>query len=391
MAKQTINIGSAANDGTGDGLRTAFTKVNANFTELYNFNSSLSIPTDISQLTDTTHLLGAAANTGDVTFTGNIIQGTGYELSLSPGTDFTTGNYTQAPGPQLGPQYFRFRGGDNYEHLHFDTSNNSAFDLYVGDDNKYVKLSKDGPIVIGTNGLTWDFNPDGNLKVPAGKNINWGQNGDTLGPPIVAGGRDRLTLWDFEGGGSNFNYAIGAEGSHVWFTMDVNNKTGGFKFYSRDNEVFTIRDDGALIYRDNNLFNVVDVPTSSTGQAGDEIGYVAFNSSYLYYCTGNYNQTGHQITVATAYNGATSLNTNSFQLTKTADTEQISVGDTISDSDGGATSTVVSVSSDSNYTYVGTGGMAYNAVFPLTFTSTSPAYIPGGNIWKRVAWSAGTW
>ena len=36
MAKQTINIGSTANDGTGDPLRTAFDKSNDNFTELYN-------------------------------------------------------------------------------------------------------------------------------------------------------------------------------------------------------------------------------------------------------------------------------------------------------------------------------------------------------------------
>jgi len=35
MAKQTINIGTAANDGTGDPLRTAFDKINDNFTELY--------------------------------------------------------------------------------------------------------------------------------------------------------------------------------------------------------------------------------------------------------------------------------------------------------------------------------------------------------------------
>jgi len=35
MAKQTINVGSTANDGTGDKLRDAFVKVNANFTELY--------------------------------------------------------------------------------------------------------------------------------------------------------------------------------------------------------------------------------------------------------------------------------------------------------------------------------------------------------------------
>ncbi len=36
MAKQTINIGTSANDGTGDPLRTAMDKSNDNFTELYN-------------------------------------------------------------------------------------------------------------------------------------------------------------------------------------------------------------------------------------------------------------------------------------------------------------------------------------------------------------------
>ena len=35
MAQQTINIGTNANDGTGDPLRTAFDKINDNFTELY--------------------------------------------------------------------------------------------------------------------------------------------------------------------------------------------------------------------------------------------------------------------------------------------------------------------------------------------------------------------
>ena len=35
MAQQTIGVGSSANDGTGDPLRTAFNKINANFSELY--------------------------------------------------------------------------------------------------------------------------------------------------------------------------------------------------------------------------------------------------------------------------------------------------------------------------------------------------------------------
>lgn len=36
MTQQVIGIGTNPNDGTGDPLRTAFTKTNANFTDLYN-------------------------------------------------------------------------------------------------------------------------------------------------------------------------------------------------------------------------------------------------------------------------------------------------------------------------------------------------------------------
>ena len=35
MTRQNISIGSSANDGTGDTLRAAGTKINANFVELY--------------------------------------------------------------------------------------------------------------------------------------------------------------------------------------------------------------------------------------------------------------------------------------------------------------------------------------------------------------------
>lgn len=61
MAKQVINIGSAANDGTGDPIRTAWTKANANFTELYDstanlfdgkYSSLTGAPTIPSKLTD---------------------------------------------------------------------------------------------------------------------------------------------------------------------------------------------------------------------------------------------------------------------------------------------------------------------------------------------------
>lgn len=45
MAQQTIETGSVANDGTGDPLRTAWIKANANFTELYSVKANLASPT----------------------------------------------------------------------------------------------------------------------------------------------------------------------------------------------------------------------------------------------------------------------------------------------------------------------------------------------------------
>ena len=63
MAQQSINIGSNANDGTGDPLRTAFDKINANFNELYGASAEAN---DI--LEDTSPQLG-----GDLDLNGNKI------------------------------------------------------------------------------------------------------------------------------------------------------------------------------------------------------------------------------------------------------------------------------------------------------------------------------
>lgn len=48
MAKQTLGLGTTANDHSGDSLRAAGTKINANFTELYNalgVNGTLTVAT----------------------------------------------------------------------------------------------------------------------------------------------------------------------------------------------------------------------------------------------------------------------------------------------------------------------------------------------------------
>ena len=51
MAQQIIDVGSVANDGQGDPLRTAFIKTNQNFTELYNAGGVSGIANGTSNIT----------------------------------------------------------------------------------------------------------------------------------------------------------------------------------------------------------------------------------------------------------------------------------------------------------------------------------------------------
>jgi len=67
MAKQSINIGSAANDGTGDPLRTAFDKINDNFTEVYdNLGGS-----SLSSITFSGSTITNTVTNGDITIDPN--------------------------------------------------------------------------------------------------------------------------------------------------------------------------------------------------------------------------------------------------------------------------------------------------------------------------------
>jgi hypothetical protein len=85
MAKQAIGIGSSANDGTGDPLRTAFDKINDNFDELYGaspFGQQITVAGNkISSNTSNANLVLEASGTGAIEMEGiqirdNHIEGT---------------------------------------------------------------------------------------------------------------------------------------------------------------------------------------------------------------------------------------------------------------------------------------------------------------------------
>ena len=69
MARQAINIGSSANDGTGDPLRTAFDKINDNFVELYGTDNDIN--TLDANLDVNTFAITTGVTNGDITVTPN--------------------------------------------------------------------------------------------------------------------------------------------------------------------------------------------------------------------------------------------------------------------------------------------------------------------------------
>jgi hypothetical protein len=69
MARQNINIGSSANDGTGDPLRTAFDKINDNFVELYGTDNDIN--TLDANLDVNTFAITTGVTNGDITVTPN--------------------------------------------------------------------------------------------------------------------------------------------------------------------------------------------------------------------------------------------------------------------------------------------------------------------------------
>lgn len=87
MAKQTINLGSSANDGTGDPLRTAFDKINDNFDELYLYSTAASG----NNITITGNTIASDDTNGNIILdpngTGRVVLATASELRFTDHTD----------------------------------------------------------------------------------------------------------------------------------------------------------------------------------------------------------------------------------------------------------------------------------------------------------------
>lgn len=95
-----VNVGSSANDGTGDPLRTAFGKINSNFATLdayisANYYTKAQVNALIAAYTQNAFTRIAVAGQSDIVANSNasvltFVAGSGITLSTDPATDSLT-------------------------------------------------------------------------------------------------------------------------------------------------------------------------------------------------------------------------------------------------------------------------------------------------------------
>lgn len=181
MAKQVINIGSTANDGTGDPLRTAFDKINDNFTELYDddagdvgsivagdaisvssatgdvtVNVSGLTTSEIAAATLVIESEGIGSNDNDTTLPTSAAVKDYVDTQISGITDNDT-TYTAGSGLDLNTQTNVFSLEtdlrDGVTHIGLDTgdyiefTDNTRIDFYVNGNNE-MRLEADGDLHV---------------------------------------------------------------------------------------------------------------------------------------------------------------------------------------------------------------------------------------------------
>lgn len=151
--------------------------------------------------------------------------------------------------------------------------------------------------------------------------------------------------------------------------------------------IWTFSSNGSLEFPDNTMQTtawsggrVVDVPTTSPGAVGDKQGDLAFNGSYIYYCTQDFVESSYSSTIAATYSGAYP------SIVKGSIPQPQAGWNFIHD---GNTYTLAANATEGNpgvWTFELTSSISVTIGDSVTIGPASVA-----NIWKRVAWSGDTW
>jgi len=324
---------------------------------------------------------GGSANTGNVTFSDQIVIGTGISNLIS-------GLYLAPSSSSANAvQYLRVRGDVTYEptHIHFDTGNNQYFNQFIGDDNKYVLLSNTGNIVINTdnyagNSAQWTFGANGNLTIPG--NIVGG--GNILIAPDSASASSYLDI--YLTGGPDIHIASNDN------SIVIGRDTGANIFVGNDGEVSIQASNGTPQVW--NFDNTGDLSApgniSATGNVTGGNLVTAGSAGNITMTGGNI--TGANVISANIFSATGNIFGNAITLKNTDDFAQI-----VFSNDGGTTNngqikvdggTNMVVSSNNNF-YVKRAGSDRIAVTDTTsdFMATTNVRIQSNKAGSAYTWT----
>ena len=234
MAKQIINIGSQANDRSGDPLRTAFNKINQNFTELYTTASlDIQIPVQTGNVGKYLTTNGSVLSWSTVTGGGGL---TGWTVDtnndLVPDTDILQ---------DIGTPTNRVR------HVYVGPGS-----VYIG--NSVITESATGSLVLPGVTRATGYYADG-----IEHKDRWGSNPTITGSvTVIDASRYRIISGQVQASG-NYEpaiYTVQKDGNRVDEVDIDENGTGWTKTeadYARDNNMYATNVAGAI-----NTFNVSD-------------------------------------------------------------------------------------------------------------------------------------
>lgn len=163
MSQQTVNIGSAANDGTGDPLRTAFDKINDNFNEIYDklggsglSNITLSGSTITNTITNGDLTIDANGS-GKVVIEGDlIVNGTNTQIETTQLTvedNFLELNSNNSSGADIDAGIYINRGSSDAAYFYWDEGDDKWKAGTAGaSDSSAVSLNATSTIVANIEG-----------------------------------------------------------------------------------------------------------------------------------------------------------------------------------------------------------------------------------------------
>lgn len=312
MARLNINVGSNANDGTGDDLRTAMQKINTNFTELYGTTAEANdLVEDASpqlggNLDLQNYTITTSNSNGDITITPNgtgsinlgsiTLQGSkisandSTRIRIAEGLDVTgsvvlDGNLKLASGTTV-TEFTTTISEDSTAVSHSKVPTQQAVYEFVND----VVVSASSIIMVGDDSTGTPVTLGETFKIAGAQNVTTAVSGDTLtvtGPDLTSyattayvdsqiTGQTITFVGDDSTGtavGTNETFKIaGAQNVTTAVSGDTLTVTGpDLSTYLTDTTLYVVGDDSATIAINNNgtlLFNGERGVTTSTDSSG---------------------------------------------------------------------------------------------------------------------------